>query len=177
MTQEQYEKEKDLIMAEYINDKQSIVEECGKRLATIEKNYKDAEDGFRAAGRRYSDSTIEIKNWFDYELAELKKQVLKEEAASSGGLYEIDEIRNRHSERVTELIEKRYEKLDGIDIEWCAAKVAFALATRERLIDTRNLETIRRKAIDEAKKVRCENLKELARKMQEEGSFTYSLNH
>lgn len=161
MSLEQYEKEKAAIMAEYINDKQSIVEECGKRLATIEKNYRDAEDGFRAAGRRYSDSTIEIKNWFAYELAELKKQVLKEEAESESGYLEIQEIRNRHSERVTELIEERYEKLDGIDIEWCAAKVAFALATRDYLIETRTRETIRRKALDEAKKVMCENLKEL----------------
>ena len=168
MTQEQYEKEKDLIMAEYIRDKQSVIEECGKRLATIEKNYRDAEDGFRAAGRRYSDSIIEIKNWFAYELAELKKQVLKEEAESEGGYLEIQEICNRHSERVTKLIEEKHEKIELVEIEFYGAKVARACAVRDWRIGVCDIETIRRKAIDEAQKVMCENLKELAAKMQEE---------
>lgn len=169
MTLEHYEKEKAAIMAEYIRDKQSVIEECGKRLATIEKDYRDAEDGYRAASRRYSDSTIEIKNWFAYELAELKKQVLKEEAESEGGYLEIQEIRNRHSERVTELIEKRYENLDSLDIEWCGAIVRNAISVRDYHINLRHYTLIRRKAMDELKNAMLDKLMELAQRMQEEG--------
>lgn len=168
MTLEQYEKEKAAIMAEYIREKQSVTYEYSKRTAIVEHRYRESEEDYRAASRRYSDSIIEIKNWFAYELAELKKQVLKEEAESEGGYLEIQEIRNRHSERVTELIEKKHEKIELVEIEFHGAKVARACAGRDWRIGVCDIETIRRKAIDEAKKVMCENLKELAGKMHEE---------
>lgn len=169
MTLEQYEKEKAAIMAEYIGEKQSVTNEYNERTATVEYRYRDAEEGYRAASRRYSDSTIEIKNWFEYELAELKKQLLEEEAASGGGNYEIHAIRNRHTERVTELTEKKYEKLDRIELEWCGAKQRHATSVRDHFNNLRYWNLIRRKAMDELKNAMCEKLRELARKMQEEG--------
>lgn len=169
MTHEQYEKEKAAIMAEYIGEKQSVTNEYAKRTATVESRYREFEEDYRAASRRYSDSINEIKTWFENELAELKKQLLEEEAASCGGNYEIQAIRNRHTERVTELTEKKYEKLDSLDIEWCGAIVKNAISVRDYHINLRHYTLIRRKAMNELKNAMLDKLMELAQRLQEEG--------
>lgn len=170
MTREQYEMQKSLIEADYIKEKQSIIDEFNSRLAVFEENFKKAGDVFREAKRRWYDTTTKTKEWYDREVENLKVWLINEEQKAAREVGEIMKIRLRYKDMRADLTQERNKRLNANDKLISDDKMVYNKAVERWLINVRELHATRELCRNRAVRCMVERLSNLPKpEVTEEG--------
>ncbi len=163
MTQEQYERERAAIEADYIRERQKIRDEFDGRTETINENYRKAQEEFREAGRRNSESEAESKKWYGQKLSELKLWLFEEEQKAAGGDFEIERLRVRYKDMKAKLLEEYNKRLDANERLFTLSKTAYDKAHEGWRSNIRELSRKRTVCLNEANRLRVQRLSSLPR--------------
>ena len=163
MTQEQYEKERAAIEADYIRERQKIRDEFDGRTETFNENYRKAQEEFREAGRRHFKSEVESKKWYGQKLSELKLWLFEEEQKAAGGDFEIERLRIRYKDMKAKLLEEYNKRLDAGDRLITMSKTAYSKAHGGWRLSIRELSRKRTVCLNEANRFRVQRLQSLPR--------------